>query len=211
MIALRTVLLVCYGWLAAGMAAAAAPEIPEILVVGDSLSAGYGIDVTRGWVNLLQRQLKHAGYPHRIINASISGDTTGGGLRRLPELLKTHTPAAVVLELGANDGLRGVPLSEIEHNFTQLIERIRGSHARTVVLRMRLPPNYGPDYIRGFDAIYDRLAGLGEDVSVAPFFLANVVLEPGLLQADGLHPTADAQPRMLEAVWPTVVITLRKP
>ena len=207
MIALRTVLLVCCGWLAAGVAAAAAPEI---LVVGDSLSAGYGIDVTRGWVNLLQGQLKRAGYPHRIINASISGDTTGGGLRRLPELFKTHTPTVVVLELGANDGLRGVPLSEIEHNFTRLIERIRASHARTVVLRMRLPPNYGPDYTRGFDAIYDRLAGLGEDVIVAPFFLAKVVLEPGLLQADGLHPTADAQPRMLEAVWPTVVTTLRK-
>ena len=198
--ALHTVVLV--GLLLFGRASPAAE--PVILVLGDSLSAAYGIDVNAGWVALLQKRLTLEGYPHQVINASISGETTGGAKRRLPELLRTHQPALVVVELGANDGLRGIPLLEIRRNFQLMLNDIIAAHAWTVVLRMRLPPNYGPDYTQGFDAIYSELADAPRHVTVAPFFLAHVALDPSLLQADGLHPTAAAQPAMLESVWPSV-------
>jgi acyl-CoA thioesterase I len=115
-----------------------------------------------------------------------------------------------IIELGANDGLRGVPLSEIEKNFTRMLELIRASRALTVVLRMQLPPNYGPDYTHGFAGIYDRLPSFGDDVRVAPFFLADIALNPRLLQSDGLHPTAEAQPQMLDVVWATVAARIKK-
>ncbi len=184
---------------------------PVILVLGDSLSAAYGIDVKAGWVALLQARLAEEGYPHQVINASISGETTDGGRRRLPELLRAHRPALVVVELGANDGLRGLPLPEIRRNFASIIELSKLANARTVVLRMRLPPNYGQDYTQGFDAIYSELGDAPRHVSVAPFFLAEIALDPKLLQADGLHPTAAAQPTMLERVWPSLKPNLVAP
>ncbi len=177
---------------------------PRLLLLGDSLSAAYGIDVRDGWVNLLAQKLKAAGYPHRVINASISGETTSGGRRRLPELLSTLRPVVVIIELGANDGLRGMPLVEIEKNLHAMVAAVAASGGRTVLLPMEMPPNYGPDYANGFRDLYSKVAVQFADTVVTPFFLRAVMLEPALLQADGLHPTAAAQPRMLDAVWPAI-------
>jgi acyl-CoA thioesterase I len=187
-----------------------ATSAPVILIVGDSLSAAYGIDIRDGWVNLLAQRLVKEGYPHRVVNASISGETTGGGRRRLPELLSTHQPRIVVIELGANDGLRGIPLQEVAANFAAMRDAVRSIAVDTVVVRMALPPNYGPDYTQGFNAIYDDLADEKNAVFVTPFFLADIALNPDLLQNDGLHPTAAAQPRMLEMVWPTIAARVRE-
>lgn len=173
-------------------------------MLGDSLSAAYGIDPKDGWVALLERRLRAEGYPHRVVNASISGETTGGGRRRLPDLLVTHRPVLVVIELGANDGLRGISLTEVEKNLGGMVTAAAKTAARTLVVRMQVPPNYGPEYTAGFDAIYDRLGDAAQGVALAPFFLTDVILEPSLMQADGLHPTAAAQPRLLETVWPSL-------
>ena len=182
----------------------AAPAAPTILVLGDSLRAAYGIKPEDGWVALLEDRLQRAGYPYRVVNASISGDTTSGGRRRLPALLATHQPRLVLIELGANDGLRGVPLSEIRQNFATMLAAIAEINAHAVILRMRLPPNYGPQYTQGFDALYDQFGEAAQGVTLVPFFLSDVMLEPTLMQADGLHPTAAAQPRLLNAVWPSL-------
>lgn len=193
------------------MAVTAAAPVPVLLVLGDSLSAGYGIDPDAAWPRLLQRKLDSVGQAVFVVNASISGETTRGGLTRLPALLDTHRPAVVVLELGANDGLRGLPLPEFEANLNALVERSRAAGARVVVLPMEVPPNYGRAYADGFRAVYADLPARFADVTVAPFFLKDVMLDPTLLQADGLHPTAAAQPIMLNAVWPTIESVLDKP
>ncbi len=187
----------------------AAAPVPVLLVLGDSLSAGYGIDPDDAWPSLLQRKLDSLEQAVFVVNASISGETTRGGLTRLPALLDEHRPALVVLELGANDGLRGLPLDEFERNMRALVESARAAGARVVVLPMEVPPNYGRAYSEGFRAVYAQLPASVQGVSLAPFFLKDVALEPTLLQADGLHPTAAAQPRMLEAVWPTIEASLR--
>ena len=171
-----------------------------ILVVGDSLSAGYGIDITASWPSLLQRRLDNEGYSYRVENASISGDTSRGGRTRLPRLLEYHRPQQVVLELGANDGLRGVPISELERNLRAMIEISIEQGAGVVLLQMRVPPNYGPRYAERFEQLYIDLEQ-AYDLSLVPFFLHNVVLDGALMQNDGLHPNAAAQPKMLENVW----------
>ena len=171
-----------------------------ILILGDSLSAGYGIDVQKSWTALLQRRLAESGYPHRIENASISGDTTSGGLARLPALLKRHRPVMVVIELGANDGLRGIPIAEAERNLQRMLELILAMKAKTMLLEMRMPPNYGPRYAQQFENLYARL-GIIENVHLVPFFLHDVVLDQSLMQNDGLHPNVNAQPKMLKNVW----------
>lgn len=173
-------------------------------MLGDSLSAAYGIDADAGWVSLLQRRLRAQGYPHRVVNASVSGETTSGGRRRLPELMRAHAPMLVIVELGANDGLRGLPLREIRRNLAAILATVSAGDARAVVLPMQLPPNYGPEYTAGFNALFAALAATLPHVTLAPFFLADVALEPALMQSDGLHPTAAAQPRMLDAVWPSI-------
>lgn len=193
------------------MAVTAAAPVPVLLVLGDSLSAGYGIDPDAAWPRLLQRKLDSVGQAVFVVNASISGETTRGGLTRLPALLDTHRPAVVVLELGANDGLRGLPLPEFEANLHALVERSRAAGARVVVLPMEVPPNYGRAYADGFRAVYADLTARFADVTMAPFFLKDVMLDPTLLQADGLHPTAAAQPIMLNAVWPTIESVLDTP
>lgn len=181
-----------------------AATAPIILVLGDSLSAAYGIDADAGWVSLLQRRLRAQGYPHRVVNASVSGETTSGGRRRLPELMRAHTPALVIVELGANDGLRGLPLHEIRRNLAAILAAVSAGDAHAVMLPMQLPPNYGPEYTAGFNGLFAALAATLPHVTLAPFFLADVALEPTLMQSDGLHPTAAAQPRMLDAVWPSI-------
>ena len=168
-----------------------------ILVFGDSLSAAYGIPREAGWVNLLQQELQHSHPQYRIINASITGETTTGGLQRIPAALRQHQPAIVILELGANDGLRGTPVTDIEANLTALIKQARKVRARVLLLGMQLPPNYGADYAAHFKALYPKLAQR-YPVALVPFFLEGVA--PDQFQADNLHPTAQAQPHILQNI-----------
>lgn len=179
---------------------AAHAESPVILVLGDSLSAGYGIPVEKGWVSLLQRRLVERGFPYRVVNASISGDTTSGGLSRLPAALELHRPAIVVLELGANDGLRGQPPMAMSRNLSQMIERSQQAGARVLLAEMRIPPNYGPLYAQKFQATFGELVQ-HYAIPLIPFLLDGVAGNPALIQDDGLHPRAEAQPRILDNVW----------
>ena len=180
--------------------AAARAESPVILVLGDSLSAGYGIPVEKGWVSLLQRRLVERGFPYRVVNASISGDTTSGGLSRLPAALELHRPAIVVLELGANDGLRGQPPMAMSRNLSRMIERSQQAGARVLLAEMRIPPNYGPLYAQKFQATFGELAQ-HYAIPLIPFLLDGVAGNPALIQDDGLHPRAEAQPQILDNVW----------
>jgi acyl-CoA thioesterase-1 len=177
------------------------PGSPAILVLGDSLSAAYGLSTNQGWVALLEERLVRAGLGHRVVNASVSGDTTGGGLTRLPQALERYHPVVVVIELGANDGLRGLPLREIEDNLTALVRLARQGGARVLLVGVRLPPNYGASYNQGFQAVLDKVAK-AEGIPLVPDLLAGVAQDWQLMQADGLHPTAEAQPKLLETVWP---------
>ena len=178
-------------------------EAPVILALGDSLSAGYGIPAEQGWVNLLQRRLTERGFPHQVINASISGDTTSGGLSRLPAALERHRPVLVILELGANDGLRGQPPMAMATNLGRMIELSQQAGARVVLAEMRIPPNYGPLYTQKFQATFGELAQ-HHQIPLVPFLLNGVAGNPTLIQDDGLHPRAEAQPRILDNVWPAL-------
>ncbi len=172
-----------------------------ILVLGDSLSSAYGFDVDNGWVQLLQKRLAESQAGYRVVNASISGDTTNGGAARLPRALEKHRPDIVVVELGGNDGLRGLPLSVTRANLERIIVDSQKTGARVLLLGMRLPPNYGPAYTNAFHAIYKELADQ-HAVSRVPFLLDGVGGVDEMMQADGIHPRAEAQPLMLENVWP---------
>jgi acyl-CoA thioesterase I len=182
---------------------------PVILIVGDSLSAGYGVAVDATWVALLERRLTNQGYGYRVVNASISGDTTGGALSRLPRALELHRPAIVILELGGNDGLRGLPLKQVRANFESMLTQIKAQGAQPVLIGMRMPTNYGPDYADGFHGLYGELAKK-YGAPHLDFFLEKVALEPNLMQADGIHPTAKAQPILLDNVWPVLRPILKK-
>ncbi|MBC6905922.1 arylesterase [Saccharophagus sp. K07] len=174
-------------------------EAPRILVLGDSLSAAYGIEVRQGWVSLLEQRLAGK-YPHVVINASVSGETTGGGLARLPALLQQHQPSVVIVELGGNDGLRGYPLNVMQQQMTEIIEKSRAAGATVVLVGMQIPPNYGPRYTNRFRDIYKELAekfGL----PLVQFLLEGVATEAALMQRDGIHPTAEAQEKILDNVW----------
>ena len=172
---------------------------PAILILGDSLSAAYGMRLEDGWVALLEARLAGAQAPYRVINASISGDTTHGGLTRLSAALERHAPSVVVVELGANDGLRGLALEHTRGNLSEIVRRCRASQARVLLLGMRLPVNFGP-YADAFYAMYGEVAR-ETGVALVPFFLDGVGDRPELLQADGLHPTPEAQPRLVDNVW----------
>lgn len=182
---------------------------PVILVVGDSLSAGYGVSVDSTWVALLQRRLAEQGYGHRVVNASVSGETTGGARARFPRALEMHQPAIVVIELGGNDALRGLPLKQIRSNLEFLIERSQAAGAKVVLVGMRIPPNYGAAYANGFHALYAELAKQ-YDVAHVDFFLEGVALDDTLMQEDGIHPSAAAQGKLLENLWPALRTTLQK-
>lgn len=175
----------------------------SILVLGDSLSASYNIELSQGWVQLLQQRLARQGYEHAVVNASISGETTAGGLNRLPRALALHQPALVVVELGGNDGLRGLSLAHIRENLQQIISLSSQAGAAVVLCGIRIPPNYGPDYTEAFARIFEELGQL-PGVYPVPFILEGIALEPGMMQADGIHPGADAQARLLDNVWPAV-------
>lgn len=190
-------------WLAVFFNTLAYAESPTILVLGDSLSAAYGIPVEQGWVSLLQQRLTERGFPHRVVNASISGDTTSGGLSRLPAALERDHPAIVILELGANDGLRGQSLPAMHDNLARMIELSQQAHARVALAEMQIPPNYGPLYTQKFQAVFSDLAK-SEHVLLIPFLLNGVAGNPVLIQEDGLHPRAEAQPQILDNVWSTL-------
>lgn len=185
------------------LASVAWAESPRILVLGDSLSAAYGIDEEEGWVNLLDERLEREGYPHRVVNASVSGETSKGGLKRLPRLLSEHNPEWVILELGGNDGLRGYPVSDLADNLTAMIQLSREQGAEVLLLGMQIPPNYGPRYTDQFTAVYPQLAQ-EEDVPLVAFMLEGIATKDELMQRDGIHPNAEAQPKILDNVWPTL-------
>lgn len=193
----------------AASGARAASDAPVILVLGDSLSAAYGIPASQGWVALLQQRLQQRGYPQRVVNASVSGETTAGGLSRLPALLDRHKPQLVLIELGGNDGLRGQPLAKLQENLARMAELSRKAGARPVLFEMRIPSNYGPKYTEGFHAAFASVAS-AQQAPLVPFWLAGIALDPDAFQDDGIHPTVAAQPKMLEAVWPTLEAALKR-
>lgn len=192
----------------AAVAAPAAVAPAPILILGDSLSAAHGIALEDGWVSLLARRLETAQPPRAVVNASISGETTAGGLARLPGLLADTKPALVVVELGANDGLRGLPLAQARANLAKILQAIRAANARAVLLGIELPVNYGPQYRDGLRSMYRGLAA-EFNVPLLPFLLDGIALEPDLMQDDGLHPNAAAQPKVLANVWSVLEPALR--
>ena len=190
--------------------APAQAEAPMILVFGDSISAGYGLArVEQGWVELLKTRLSALGYGYQVVNASVSGETTAGGLARLPRALELHHPKIVILELGGNDGLRALPIAQMRANLTQMVELATAAGAKTLLLGMRMPPNYGPEYTEQFAMVFSDLAR-DRKLPLVPFLLTNIALSPTLLQGDDIHPNAAGQPLLLENVWPTLKPLLRK-
>jgi acyl-CoA thioesterase I len=180
--------------------ASQAAQSKAILVVGDSLSAGYGIRIEQAWPSLLEQRLQSLGYGYKVINASVSGETSAGAAARITPLLDQHKPALVILEIGANDGLRGLPLAKMRQNLTTVIAASMNHNARLLIVGMRIPPNYGERYTEDFFALYGELAKQHQLARV-PFLLDTVALDLSLMQADGLHPVAAAQPRLLDNVW----------
>lgn len=172
-----------------------------ILVLGDSLSAGYGVDTGKGWVALLAKRLHDDQYDYRVVNASISGNTTRSGVARLPAALRDYQPQVVIIELGGNDGLQGLTIAQMRDNLARAIEDAQRAGARVVLAGVRLPPNYGPAYNQRFHAVYQELAHRYRTAYV-PYLLAGVDDKPALMQNDGIHPNAAGQPRMLDNVWP---------
>jgi acyl-CoA thioesterase-1 len=178
----------------------AVAEDSAILILGDSLSAAYGMEIGESWPSLLQKRLDEDGHAYRVFNSSITGETTQGGLTRLPGLLEKHAPAIVIVELGGNDGLRGLPLDVTRSNLSEMIALSQAAGARVILAEMRIPPNYGRTYTERFNGTYTELAER-YGVALLPFLLQDIALEPGLMLPDGIHPTAAAQPLILEQVW----------
>ena len=174
-----------------------------ILIVGDSISAAFGLELERGWVSLLQARLVEQSIDMPVVNASVSGDTTAGGLARLPRLLERHQPELVVIELGGNDGLRGLAPDKMQQNLSMMIEASRAAGAQVLLMGMRIPPNYGVRYTEAFEQVYRALAK-EHQVTLVPFVLEGVAGIPPLMQADGIHPNADGQPGILDNAWPPI-------
>jgi len=178
-------------------------DAPTVLIYGDSLSAGYGMEVDQSWVALLQTRLQGQGYEHRVINASITGETTEGGAARIAQALDTFTPSLIILELGGNDGLRGIPPDRMKGNLQTIIQSSKSAGAAIVLLGIRIPPNYGSRYIEDFDNVYRELAD-ELDVPWIEFFMEGIALNDELMQADGIHPNAAAQSLLLDNAWPVI-------
>ena len=202
---LQSVLLVVV-WACASVSAQA--KSSQILVVGDSLSAGYGLSSGEGWVDLLTKKLGKEKIPAEVINASISGDTTAGGLSRLPALLAKHRPSHVVIELGGNDGLRGAPVATAKANLLKMAELSKASGAKVLIVGMQMPPNFGANYTAQFAAMYTDVAK-ATNVSLVPALLGKIGTDLSKFQADRIHPTAAAQPTLLDTVWPALVKLLK--
>jgi acyl-CoA thioesterase-1 len=177
---------------------------PVILVFGDSISAGYGLaHVERGWVALLQTRLREQEYGYQVVNASVSGETTAGGLARLPRALSLHQPKIVILELGGNDGLRALPIAPMRANLARMADLAAAAGAQVLLLGMRMPPNYGPDFTEQFRSSYSDLAR-DKKLPLVPFLLNDIALSPALMQADGIHPNEQGQLKLLDNVWPAL-------
>ena len=192
-----------------GGAVAGAPNENTLLVFGDSLSAAYGLRTDEGWGAQLQERLQQQGYGYKVVNASSSGETTAGGRTRLNRALDTHQPDLVILQLGANDGLRGLPVPAARENLAAMIRTVQQRKAKVLLVGIVMPPNYGPRYADSFAAMYPDLAG-EFDLPLVPFLLEGVALEERFMQADGLHPNAAGQPRLLENVWAHLVPLLER-
>jgi len=182
---------------------------PTILVYGDSLSAAYGIAQQQGWVALLQEKLSRDNYAYQVVNASVSGETTSGGLSRLSQALAANKPAIVILELGANDGLRGLPVKAMQTNLGKMIKLSKTAGASVLIIGMHIPPNYGPQYTKSFHQSYAQLSQQHK-IAVVGFMLDDIAAKPELIQADGLHPNALAQPIVLQNIWPQLRPMLKK-
>ena len=179
-------------------------------MLGDSISAGYGIQREAGWVTRLEARVAALDPAWKVVNASVSGETTGGGLARLPAALELHDPAVVVIELGGNDALRGYPLARIRENLERMVSLTRDAGRDVLLVGMQIPPNYGPRYSQGFASLFTAVAEQ-HAVPLVPFLLEQVALSPRLMQEDGIHPTADAQPLLLETIWPHLEPLLEAP
>jgi len=177
--------------------------------MGDSLSAGYGIKVQEGWVNLLSERLSTQGYGYRVVNASVSGETSSGARTRFASLLNAHHPAIVILEIGANDGLRGLPTQQMRDNIANMITSARSQHASVLLIGIQMPPNYGEAYTKAFTDVYQKLAKTPQ-VRFVPFLLKDVVLNDKFMQADNIHPNEQGQPYLLDTVWPELKPLLTK-
>ncbi|MFD2230730.1 arylesterase [Alkalimarinus sediminis] len=174
-----------------------------IVILGDSISAAYGVPTESGWVALLETKLKQKSKHYTVVNASISGETTEGGVKRLSEILDRHNPAILIIELGGNDGLRGFPLSHIKTNLQTMIDQAKSNNVMPILVSMRIPPNYGRRYTNGFYDLFEQAADKN-DIALVPFLLEDIALKPELMQEDGIHPTALAQPIMLDRIWKTL-------
>jgi acyl-CoA thioesterase I len=198
---LMALLLTMQNWVAAELP-------PTILILGDSLSAGYGMNVKQGWVSLLEERLKEKNI--QVVNASISGETTAGGRSRLPKLLEQHRPTWVLIELGANDGMRGLSLKSMQENIEQLVQLSQQNKAIPILIGMKLPENYGSAFVGKFYDIYQNVAKKYQ-LTLVPFLLEGIALNPNFFQNDGVHPTSAAQPYLLENVWQHLQSLLQKP
>jgi acyl-CoA thioesterase-1 len=192
-----------------GFAAASSSAQRTVMVFGDSLSAAYGLATSQGWVSLLGERIAREKLAWRVVNASVSGETTAGGLRRLPEDLARHRPSLVVIVLGANDGLRGQPVAAARANLEAMVRLARAARAEPVLVGLMIPPNYGIEYAREFRDLYPQVAGKAR-VRLVPFLLDGIADRRELFQPDQLHPTAAAQPRILDNVWPALEPLLRQ-
>jgi acyl-CoA thioesterase I len=188
---------------------APAAAAPVILVFGDSISAAYGLRAGQGWVSLLEQRLKTQGYGYQVVNASVSGETTAGGLSRLPRALKVHRPAVVILELGGNDGLRALPVAQMRSNLMRMVTISEQAKARVLLVGMRMPPNYGAKYTAQFHGVYDDVARYFK-IPMVPFLLDEVALKADLMQSDGIHPNVAGQPKLLDNIWPQLQTLLKK-
>jgi len=195
--------------IAAAPLPARAAEPPVILIVGDSLSAGYGLIAGQDWVALLQQRLKREGYGYRVVNASVTGETTDGGVQRLNRALDQHHPAVVIIELGGNDGLRGLPVSRVRANLELLIMKSRAAGAQVLMVAIRVPTNYGQRYTTSFQSIYRDLATRYK-IGLVPFLSDQVAVDLALFQPDGIHPNAQAQPILLNSLWPQLTPLLQR-
>jgi acyl-CoA thioesterase-1 len=191
------------------LAATTVAPAATLLVFGDSLSSAYGIGPKEGWVSLLEERLKREKFDYSVVNASISGETTSGGATRIDEALTRTTPGLVIVALGGNDGLRGLPAAQIRSNLTRIVESAKRRGARVLLLGIRMPPNYGPQYVQEFETVYRDVAK-SQKVPLVPFMLEGVADRRELMQSDNIHPTSAAQPVILDTVWKELKVLLKK-
>ncbi|MCH1598858.1 MAG: arylesterase [Pseudomonadales bacterium] len=201
---LLTTFLLCLVWANSSRG----DEDKKVLVFGDSLSASYGIEEEQGWVNLLSEKLRQAQSPYSVINASVSGETSTGGLSRLPAALAEFQPSVVILELGGNDGLRGLPLATLQSNLEEMVSLSQRAGAEVLLAGIQIPPNYGPRYTEPFYALFGDIAE-SEQLPFVPFLIDGIPQQPELMQNDGIHPRAEAQHMILDNVWPVLAPMLQ--